>query len=68
LRYKKLLKELADKQEQYAKQLIKQKFDYEIPIAEIEKAGVSTTGTEIDSQLPQLLVEFQNYAKQNKLW
>ncbi|MCH4979728.1 hypothetical protein [Francisella tularensis] len=61
--YKAQLKELEAKQQEEAKQLIKQKFDYEIPIAEIEKAGVSTIGAEIDNQLPELLKEFKEYYK-----
>lgn len=66
--YKVQLKELEAKQQEEARQLIKQKLDYEIPIAEIEKAGVSTTGAEIDNQLPELLKEFKEYIKENKLW
>lgn len=47
---------------------IKQLFDYEIPIAEVEKAGISTTGSVIENELIPLEEEFTAYRKANKLW
>jgi type I restriction enzyme M protein len=50
------------------KKLLKQKFDYEIPIAEVEKAGISTTGAVIENELKPLAQEFITYAKTKNLW
>lgn len=47
---------------------MKQKFDYQIPIAEVEKAGISTTGAKIDNELEPLAKEFETYRKDNSLW
>ncbi|MFE3866478.1 N-6 DNA methylase [Flavobacterium sp. LS2P90] len=47
---------------------IKQLFDYEIPIAEVEKAGISTTGSVIENELVPLEEEFTAYRIANKLW
>lgn len=47
---------------------VKQAFDYPIPIAEVAKAGISTTGAQIENELEPLAIEFTQYRKQNKLW
>ena len=41
---------------------------HEIPIAEIQKAGISTTGKEIENELIPLAKEFKPYRIENKLW
>ncbi len=52
-----------------AKPLIKEYFDYEIPIAMIKDAGITTTGASSkDNQLPQLQEEYKEYRIKNKLW
>lgn len=48
--------------------LVKQQLDYNIPIAEVEKAGISTTGAVIENELEPLEVEFTAYRKINNLW
>ena len=50
------------------KTLIKERFDYSIPIAEVEKAGISTTGAEIENELVPLEGEYSKYRKEKKLW
>lgn len=65
---KKQLKELEQKVETEIKSQVKEKFDYEIPIAEVEKAGISTTGAEIENELIPLKEEFTRYRKKIKLW
>ncbi len=50
------------------KEIIKEKFDYEIPIAEIQKAGISTTGAEIENELKPLAEEYTPYRKEKNLW
>lgn len=47
---------------------IKEQFDYEIPIAEVQKAGISTTGAPIENELIPLAEEFTPYRKKMKLW
>jgi type I restriction enzyme M protein len=47
---------------------IKKEFNYQIPIAEVEKAGISSTGSQIENELEPLAQEFKEYRKKNKLW
>lgn len=47
---------------------IKANFNYQIPIAEVEKAGISTTGAQIENQLIPLAKEFKIYRNENSLW
>lgn len=65
---RKELKELESKIELEIKAKIKTEFDYQIPIAEVEKAGISTTGAKIDNELEPLSKEFTEYRKENNLW
>ena len=66
--YRAKLKALQEKIEVEVKTIVKEKFDYVIPIAEIQKAGISTTGTEIENELIPLAKEFTPYRIANKLW
>lgn len=66
--YRTTLKNIAEEKEVEKKALIKEKFNYEIPIAEVEKAGISTTGAKIDNELEPLAKEFTKYREQNHLW
>lgn len=61
-------KALYVKKEQAIKDQIKQAFDYQIPICEVEKAGINSTGSKTDNDLIPLLKEFSTYRKQAKLW
>ncbi len=65
---KEKLKQLEAQLESETKQKIKEHFDYQIPIAEVEKAGISTTGAIIENELEPLEEEFTTYRKENKLW
>ena len=47
---------------------VKEKFDYEIPIAAVQKAGISTTGAEIENELIPLANEITPYRIVNRLW
>lgn len=47
---------------------IKKEFNYQIPIAEVEKAGISSTGSQIENELEPLAKEFKTYREKNKLW
>lgn len=61
-------KELVALIENEIKVLVKERFDYVIPIAEVQKAGISTTGSKIENELEPLEKEFTEYRKENKLW
>ncbi len=51
-----------------AKPIVKQLFDYQIPIASVQKAGITTTGAECENELEELLKEYAPYRKEHKLW
>ena len=52
-----------------AKPLVKEYFDYEIPIAMVEDAGITSTGAKsAGNQLPTLQEEYYAYRTANKLW
>lgn len=61
-------KELVALIENEIKVLVKERFDYVIPIAEVQKAGICTTGAKIENELEPLEKEFTEYRKENKLW
>lgn len=61
-------KEIAQEIEVRVRRLIKERFDYTIPVAEVQKAGISSTGTEIENELVPLELEFTPYRKENHLW
>ena len=52
-----------------AKPRIKELFDYEIPIAMVNDAGITTTGAASENnELPKLVEEFSAYNDKVKLW
>ena len=52
-----------------AKPLVKEYFDYEIPIAMVKDAGITTTGAKSENnELPKLVEEFAAYNEKAKLW
>ena len=61
-------KQIIEKKQSDIKVEIKEHFDYEIPIAEVHKAGISTTGAAIENELIPLAEEFTPYRKEMKLW
>ena len=55
--------------EEDAKPLVKEYFDYEIPIAKIDDAGITSTGSaSAGNQLPALEEEYANYRRNKELW
>lgn len=55
--------------EDEVKPLVKEKFDYDVPIAKVDDAGITTTGAESKgNQLPTLITEYKKYNSDNKLW
>ena len=62
------LKALEYKIAEEVKQQIKEQFDYVIPISDIKEAGITSTGTKGNNQLPELLKIFTEYRKEKRLW
>jgi type I restriction enzyme M protein len=61
-------KRIIEQKASEIKAIIKEKFDYEIPIAEVQKAGISTTGAAIENELIPLAEEYTPYRKEMNLW
>lgn len=64
----KALKELKIKKEIRVKEKTKEFFNYEIPIAKVEKAGITTTGAKCENELEDVAREFKNYRDLKHLW
>lgn len=62
------LKALETQIAEEVKPIVKQLFDYQIPIAQVQKAGITTTGAECENELKELLKEYAPYRKEHKLW
>ena len=62
------LKVLETQIAEEVKPIVKQLFDYQIPIAQVQKAGITTTGAECENELEELLKEYTPYRKEHKLW
>ena len=62
------LKAIEAKKQEEMKPLIKEWFDYQIPIAKVEKAGITTTGGSCENELINVLEEYRLYLAQNPLW
>ena len=63
------LAEIASAAEEDAKPLVKEYFDYEIPIAKVDDAGITSTGSaSAGNQLPVLEEEYANYRRDKELW
>lgn len=64
----KALKEIKIKKETKIKEKTKELFNYEIPIVQIEKAGITTTGAKCENELEDVAREFKNYRNLKGLW
>lgn len=62
------LKVLENQIENEIKTLVKERFNYSVPLAEISKAGIDSKGARIDNELPKLKDEFTNYRINTELW
>lgn len=64
-----LKKDLDKRMADEVKPILKKKFDYDIPIAKIDDAGITTTGAlSSGNQLPVLVTEYKQYRIENSLW
>ena len=70
--HQKALKEIEKRKEQEfettGREKIKELFDYQIPIVQVEKAGITTTGSKCENELIEVAKEFRTYRQENKLW
>ena len=64
----KALKEIKVKKETEIKEKTKELFNYEIPIVQVEKAGITTTGAKCENELEDVSKEFKNYRDLKGLW
>ena len=62
------LKEIEAKKIIEIKIIVKENFNFEIPIAEIEFAGIDSKGAVCENQLIPLAKEFKDYRNKQKLW
>lgn len=66
---KKELEKLTGQMEEEVKPIVKELFNYNIPIAKIDDAGITTTGSmSAGNQLPKLVEEYSKYREEHKLW
>lgn len=61
-------KEINSQIETDVKPLLKEYFNYTIPIASVEKAGITTTGAVCENELLDVQKEFKLYNKDAALW
>lgn len=70
--HQKALKEIEKRKEQefetIGREKIKELFDYQIPIVQVEKAGITTTGAPCENELVDVANEFRTYRQENNLW
>ncbi len=64
----KALKDIEAKKETEIKEKTKELFNYEIPIVQVEKAGITTTGAKCENELENVAIEFKNYRDLKSLW
>lgn len=64
----KVLKDIEAKKEAEIKEKTKELFNYEIPIVQVEKAGITTTGAKCENELEDVVKEFKNYRDLKGLW
>ena len=63
------MKLMENKMKEKENQLTKEYFDYDIPIAQVNDAGITSTGVKTENkELKQLEKEFLEYCEKEKLW
>lgn len=65
---KKHLKDIDTRIHDEIRREIKRRCNYEILLADVRKAGISSTGTPDENQLPGIARHFETYRKANNLW
>ena len=59
------IKQFQNQAELETKSLVKSKFNYTIPIVEVQKAGISSTGEIIENELVEVVREWKEYKSKN---
>jgi type I restriction enzyme M protein len=59
---------LEEKISDEIKETVKKEFDYQVPVADIKKAGINSIGAQDENQLPELLAVYTKYRIENNLW
>lgn len=67
-KYAEDVKQIEDLIAAEIKSLVKERFDYPIPVIEVEKAGISSTGAPCENELEEVAIEFRAYRKKANLW
>jgi type I restriction enzyme M protein len=63
-----LINQLNDQIQNEIKKELKKRFNYEIPVAEVKKAGITSTGAKCENELEPLAIEYTKFRKDKKLW
>jgi len=66
--YKQEKKHILSLIEKEVRAILKKEFDYTIPVVEVEKAGITSTGAPCENQLEDVVKEFIQYRKNVSLW
>lgn len=61
-------KQLDQQRNSFIRRTVKAAFDYPIPVIEVEKAGITSTGAKCENELEAVAEEFKAYRKANHLW
>lgn len=62
------IKEIEERKVAEIKATVKERWNYEIPVAQVDKAGISSTGGATDNELDSVAEEFKPYRIAAKLW
>lgn len=66
--YNSSVRQINQQIEEDIKAGIKDRFNYLIPIVEVEKAGISSTGAPCENELEEVAIELKKYILENDLW
>jgi len=65
---KKELAAIETKKREEIRAIVKERFDYQVPVAQVEKAGITATGGVTDNELDSVVPEFYDYRIKETLW
>ncbi|MGI8314930.1 N-6 DNA methylase [Halobacillus mangrovi] len=63
--WKKRLAEIKELKNIEIKNIIKNRFDYEVPVAQVDKAGITSKGTATDNELDDIVADFKEYVRKS---
>lgn len=65
---KKKLAAIDTKKREEIRAIVKERFDYQVPVAQVEKAGITATGGVTENELDAVVPEFTDYRVKENLW